>query len=90
MRLEEVTWEALETFEARATEFVGKSVTRYYRGIVIAARDAGIALDLPDWAQEGGDLDKGTLGLGKRDEVLTLAVEIVKHINTAKEGPDPN
>lgn len=90
MKLKEVTWLSLESFEGAVQQYVGHGVTRFNRGVVIAARDAGFATALPDWAQEGGALDKGELGLDKRDEVLTMAAEIIEHVNTAKAPPDPN
>jgi hypothetical protein len=90
MKLKEVTWGALEEFEATTMGYTGSGVTRFNRGVVIAARDAGIAEDLPDWAQDNGPLDRAELDLGKRDEVLTMATEIIEHVQAAKAPADPN
>ena len=93
MKLNEITWLSLESFEQSVSAFVAgalSSTTRFNRGVVIAAREAGFAADLPDWAQKDGPLDEGTLGLDKRDAVLSLAAEILVHVSAAKAPPDPN
>ena len=85
MKLHEVTQRMLEAYDARlvevrqSDEFDAMPVSRFNRVIIEAARDAGIADELPE---ELLDCAPG--------QIIALTQEIVAHIGAAKAPPDPN
>ena len=81
MKLLEITQRMLESYEDGlvAVELEGLSVTHFNRTLIELARDAGIAVDLPD-----------DLGDCKPYEIVEWTRAINQHVREAKEPPDPN
>lgn len=85
MRLYEITQRMLEAYDARivkvrqSDDFEAMPVSRFNRLLIEAARDAGIAADLPEDLLDC-----------KPSEVIALTQRVVEHIAAAKAPADPN
>jgi hypothetical protein len=81
MKLVEITQRMLEQYEDAlvGTEVDNMSVTHFNRLLIEAAKDAGIADDLPD-----------DLGDCKPRDIREWTQQIIEHVREAKEPTDPN
>ena len=81
MKLVEITHGMLEQYEEGlvTTEVEGLSVTHFNRLLIELAKDAGMAIDLPD-----------DMLNCKPSEIQKWTLEITKHVLEAKAPVDPN